>query len=267
MEQGWIKVHRSLLDKPIWTEATSEQKVILVTLLLMATHKERQWEWKGMSYSLQPGQMITSLPSLHQKCGKNVTVQKIRTALKRFERYGFLTDQSTNQNRLITIVNWDVYQRGDRFGTDDLTDSQQTANRQLTPNKNVKKEKNAIINYPRVTHDESSEYYQLALALHEEIRLNHPGYREPDLGKWIIEMRHIVEKDQRTIEQVQYIITWSQQHHFWRTVILSPAALRRNWDQMVAQMKQERDRHKGQVYQLPKRRVEEFVLDLAKGEA
>src|SRR6185437_2598017 len=98
MEQGWVKVHRSLLDKPIWTEATSEQKVILVTLLMMATHCERQWEWKGAPYSLKPGQMITSLPFLEQKCGKNVSVQKIRTALKRFEKYGFLTDESTHQN-------------------------------------------------------------------------------------------------------------------------------------------------------------------------
>lgn len=108
MDLGWVKVHRSLLEKPIWTEATPEQKVILVTLLMMATHAERQWEWKGVQYALQPGQMITSLQSLEQKCGKSVSIQKIRTALKRFVRYGFLTDESTNQSRLITIVNWDV---------------------------------------------------------------------------------------------------------------------------------------------------------------
>ncbi|MGG0669490.1 hypothetical protein ABE073_13240 [Lederbergia citrisecunda] len=88
------KSSSSLLDKPIWTEVTSDQKVILVTLLLMATHDERQWEWKWVPYSLQPGQLIKSLPSLHQKWAKSVTVQKIRTALKRFERYGFL---QTNQ--------------------------------------------------------------------------------------------------------------------------------------------------------------------------
>jgi len=77
----------------------------------------------------------------------------------------------------------------------------------------------------------------------------------------------IVENDHRTIEQIQHIITWSQQHHFWRTVILSPAALRRNWDQMQAHMKQEHDRRRGEVCQLPRKRVEEFVLDLTKREA
>ena len=130
MDSGWVKVHRSLLEKPIWTEATPEQKVILVTLLMMATHAERQWEWKGAQYALKPGQMITSLQSLEQKCGKSVSIQKIRTALKRFVRYGFLTDESTNQSRLITIVNWDVYQRDDSHGTDRLTNGKQTPNRQ-----------------------------------------------------------------------------------------------------------------------------------------
>ncbi|MCG7344360.1 hypothetical protein MHZ92_09455 [Sporosarcina sp. ACRSL] len=267
MDQGWIKVHRSLWDKPIWTGATSDQKVILLTLLKMATYKERQWEWKGKQYSLQPGQLITSLPSLVLQCGKGVTVQKIRTALKRFERYGFLTDESTNQNRLITIVSWDVYQQNDSFETAVSTGSQQLENRHVTSNKKVKNEKNVKTNYPPVVFDESSEYYQLALALHDNIRRNHPDKREPDLEKWINDMRFIVENDHRTIEQIHHLLKWSQQHHFWQTVILSPTALRRNWDQMMAQVKQEHERRKGQVYHLPKRQVNEFVLDLTKGEA
>jgi hypothetical protein len=47
MNQGWIKLHRELLEKPIWTAATPEQKVLLITLLMMANHGEKQWEWKG----------------------------------------------------------------------------------------------------------------------------------------------------------------------------------------------------------------------------
>ncbi|MCM3745126.1 hypothetical protein M3193_13380 [Sporosarcina luteola] len=135
MNSGWMKVHRSLLNKPIWTEATSEQKVVLMTLLMMANYEEKQWEWGGKVYVLQPGQFVTSLPMLVQRCGKGVTVQKIRTALKRFEAYGFLTDESTNQNRLITIVNWGSYQGNDCKLTGGLTGNQQTGNRQLTATK------------------------------------------------------------------------------------------------------------------------------------
>ena len=95
MDRGWIKLHRELMAKPIWTEATPKQKVLLITLLMMANHGDKQREWKGKIFTARPGQFVTSLPSLVQKCGKNSSVQKIRTALKRFAKYEFLTDESS----------------------------------------------------------------------------------------------------------------------------------------------------------------------------
>lgn len=81
-------------------------------------------------------------------------------------------------------------------------------------------------------------------------------------------MRLLVENDQRAIEQIRHLITWwSHVHHFWQTIILSSAALRKKWDQLVAQLKQEREGRGEQVHHLPKRRVEEFKLNLTKGEA
>ena len=40
---GWIKLYRCLLDDPLWQCSTNEQKIILVTLLLMGTHKEHEF--------------------------------------------------------------------------------------------------------------------------------------------------------------------------------------------------------------------------------
>jgi len=108
--QGWIKLHRCLMHKPIWQESTPEQKVILTTLLMMANHQGREWEWKGERFQADPGQLVTSLESIADKCGKGITLQNVRTAVKRFEKYEFLTNESTNRNRLITIVNWGSYQ-------------------------------------------------------------------------------------------------------------------------------------------------------------
>lgn len=117
------------------------------------------------------------------------------------------------------------YQRDDSHGTDRLTNGKQTPNRQLTPNKNVKNEKNERNNYPKVVDDESSDFYQLALQLFENVSRNHSVSRRPDLRKWTNDMKLIVERDQRTIEQIDHLITWSQQHHFGQTVIVSPASL------------------------------------------
>lgn len=138
--QGWVSVYRELLDKPIWITSTPEQKTILMTLMLMANHKDAEWEFKGEKFVVKKGQMITSLESIVAKCGKGVTMQNVRTALKRFEKYGFLTNESTNKNRLITLVNWEVYQHSDdetnKQTNKQLTSNQQATNKQLTTNNN-----------------------------------------------------------------------------------------------------------------------------------
>lgn len=134
MNTGFIALHRKLLDSPIWQVTTVEQKVILITLLLMANHSEKKWYWQGEEFICQPGQFITSLPNIVKACGNGLTVQNVRTALKKFENMNFLTDQSTKTGRLITIVNWQVYQGkrdvDNRQPNSQLTESQQTPNRQ-----------------------------------------------------------------------------------------------------------------------------------------
>ena len=139
---GWIKLYRELLDKPIWFESTPEQKVILITLLLMANHDGRQWEWQGQQYYAGPGQFVTSLSKIAEKAGTGISMQNVRTALKRFEKFNFLTNQSTKVNRLITIVNWGFYQENpnepNKATNSQLTKSQQRANKELTTNKNVR---------------------------------------------------------------------------------------------------------------------------------
>lgn len=144
---GWIKLHRELANKAIWQESTPEQKTILITLLMMANHQEKEWEWKGERYKAHPGQFVTSLESITKKCGKGISIQNVRTAINRFEKYEFLTNESTNKNRLITIVNWELYQSKDDELTSNLTSNQQATNKQLTTNKNVKNDKNNISIY------------------------------------------------------------------------------------------------------------------------
>ena len=139
---GWIKLYRELGDKPIWLESTSDQRSVLMALLMMVNYEPNKWEWQGKQYECMPGQVITSLPKIAERSGKGVSIQNVRTALKRFEKLGFLTDESTNKNRLITIVNWAIYQGSDdepnRQTNKQLTGNQQAANRQLTAIKNIR---------------------------------------------------------------------------------------------------------------------------------
>ena len=140
-EGGWLKLYRELIEKPIWKCTTPEQKAILITLLCMANHEEKEWIWQGKKYKCKPGQFITSLKSIAEKSG--TSLQNVRTALKNFEKiYEFLTSVSTNKNRLVTITNWALYQSQERKPTKRLTSNQQAPNKHLTTNKNDKNYKN-----------------------------------------------------------------------------------------------------------------------------
>jgi hypothetical protein len=52
---------------------------------------------------------------------------------------------------------------------------------------------------------------------------------------WRRDVRLMVEQDGRTLEQIDAAIRWSQQHEFWRGVVLSMGKVRENWDKMRLQ--------------------------------
>lgn len=245
MIQGWIKLHRNLLNKPIWTESTAEQKTILMTLLLMANHEERQWEWKGKKYVAKPGQFVTSLNSIAKTAGIGVSIQNIRTALLRFEKYDFLTNESTNKNRLITIVNWEVYQEKDGQSTKKTTGSQQATNKQLTTNKNVRMKEGKNNNNKR--HKFETCDMRLAELLFSKITERNPSHKKPNLEKWANDIRLIRELDKRNEEQIEYLINWSQNNSFWQANILSPAKLRKQFDTLVAQVKRDQQQNQNVI--------------------
>lgn len=138
---GWIKLYRQIQDSPLYRQLNSKQRDVMINVLLMANHKENEWVFKGETFKVKPGQFITSLDGIKEKCASDVTIQNIRTCLLKLEKSDFLTNESTNKNRLITVVNWDIYQGDDDELTSNLTSNQQATNKQLTTNKNVKKEK------------------------------------------------------------------------------------------------------------------------------
>ncbi len=142
MGEGWIKLHRQLMDKAIWKCSTPEQKVILITILMMANHEAKEWEWQGKKFICQPGQFITSLSSIAKKAGPGISIKQVRTAIEKFKKYGFLANKSTNKNRLITVVNWELYQSQDGEWASKRASRGQAEGKQRATNKNDKNDKN-----------------------------------------------------------------------------------------------------------------------------
>lgn len=66
---GWIKLHREILNKAIWKCSTPNQRSVLVTMLLLANHHPQQWEWEGLKFTCEKGEFITSIRTLADKSG------------------------------------------------------------------------------------------------------------------------------------------------------------------------------------------------------
>jgi len=144
--EGYIKLYRELIEKPIWLNSTPEHKSIIITLLLMANHKPNDWEWCGKKFNVNKGQFVTSLESIRKKTGKGISIQNMRSCLKRLKKLHFATNKSTKSGRLITIINWGSYQPKEKKATKIVTVEQQRSNKGATPNKNERKKEKEL--YP-----------------------------------------------------------------------------------------------------------------------
>ena len=109
MREGWISLHRELLDKPIWKTSNANQKAVLIAILLRANHEPGQWEWCGKPFQVQAGQLICSIQSLADEAG--VSKQSVRSALVRFKKFGFINTETNTRQTLITICNYSRYQK------------------------------------------------------------------------------------------------------------------------------------------------------------
>lgn len=81
------------------------------------------------------------------------------------------------------------------------------------------------------------EDMELAKLLLEKIQKNTPTFKEPNLDKWADHVRLMREADGRTVEQIKFVIEWSQSNNFWKANILSTEKLRSKFDTLVAKIK------------------------------
>ena len=137
--EGWIKLHRKLLDNPITTK-DSNYLAVWIYLLLNATHKEYDTLFKGKRITLQKGQLITGIISIAKKL--KINKDKVQRILKSFENDKQIEQQTSNKNRLISIVNWNEYQDFDKQNDKQLINECETTDKQVITNNNVKNIKN-----------------------------------------------------------------------------------------------------------------------------
>lgn len=130
MSNGWIKLHRSMIDWEWYTDQNTSR--LFIHCLIRANHSDTKWRGN----IIKRGQFITSLDTL--SCETGLTISQIRTAFKKLVDTDEIASLSQARSRIITVVKYDQYQADDKL----IASSSQADDKLMTTDKNVKNDNN-----------------------------------------------------------------------------------------------------------------------------
>lgn len=238
-DKGWIALHRNIRDHWVYQEKRVFSKYeAWLDLLMDANHQNNKFLFDGQLIEVNRGEFITSVRQLCERWGWSNT--KVNRFLKMLEDDQMLIRKSDSKKTVITIVNYDFYQRHEsKETTQKRQQNDAEASQKHTNNNDKTMNNNDNNNNPRNSR-KTREYAdddpnkKLAILLLKLIRKN-KNIKEPDLNKWANTIRLTIESDKRTGREVQDMIVWATSNDFWSGVILSPTSLRKHFDKMAVQ--------------------------------
>ncbi|WP_271002157.1 conserved phage C-terminal domain-containing protein [Listeria seeligeri] len=156
--EGWIKLHRSILESDTYNSLTIHQKLLMIEILLRANFTDAVWfdRKAGKRVSVSAGQIVTSVNKIKTEWlgnDKQISDKKIRNTLEKLQKLGFLSTKTTNNYTLITVCKYKDYQademqkgkrKGEHGANERQTNGRRTADerQQYKNDKNEKNEKN-----------------------------------------------------------------------------------------------------------------------------
>ena len=238
--QGWIKLHRKIVNSDIYVMPPLYLRVF-ERLIIEANHadKEIPYKFPGESVTtkklIRRGERLTSLRQICRWVGwyergvfKEPNVRTIKEILGWLVENSMIEIYPTQSNREGThykVHGYEVYQNKEPT---EVTESKQSVNSQYTvtttkqecirTNKNDQEVKDLVAN----KFDDDSVPYRLALLLKNKILDRNPNAKVPDdLQNWSLTADRMLRLDKRNPQEAANLIAWAQNDEFWHTNILS----------------------------------------------
>lgn len=257
--EGYILLARKIRKSSLWHSLKASHRIVMIELLLQAQFQDGDVVRNGEIIYLKRGQVATSYQMLADDIGdKEITVKVIRGAINKLEKYGFLAKDEAKvrakKGLLLTINNYCNYQNPENYKGKDKGNDEgkegakqgQSKGKARAINNNVNNANNSNNgnngkrpSSPKQVYDEQSIPYKLAFRLYQNILTNNPDYKKPNLQSWANDVRLMMERDDRTEEQIIYLMDWCQKDSFWKSNILSTSKLREKFDQLVIRVKED----------------------------
>jgi hypothetical protein len=235
MANQWFKFYGAeYLSDPKMDRLTVQERSCWITLLCMASQSDGRIKFLSLEGLLnKSGVHFNPYDSTEWDNSQNV--------LRNFELYEMI---KISKEGVIYIINWEKRQEHN------LTVAERVAKHRLKKkcNKNVTSdvtsvttEENRIEENRIDTENKINKFTQQDLELSELllslIQNNNPTFKKPDLDSWAEQVRLMRERDNRTYEQIEFMVKWCQKDTFWQANILSTRKLREKFDTLVAQAK------------------------------
>nr|WP_308743235.1 hypothetical protein [uncultured Anaerocolumna sp.] len=239
---GFIKLHRKILDNPIVCK-DSDYFSVWSYLLLNATHKEMPALFKGKRIELKPGQLITGRKAISTKF--NIHESKVQRVLKKLEIEQQIEQQTSNENRLITILNWNEYQSIEQQIEQPVNNERTTSEQQVNTNKNDKNDKN-INNkeYQKKYSDDSFEMKcinYLIKTIKEEMPNSKLPETDKQIDKWCDSIEKMIRIDKRTETDIWETLVFARTDSFWKVNIRSTNKFREKYETLYLQKKNKKE--------------------------
>ncbi|MDO5978995.1 hypothetical protein [Flavivirga spongiicola] len=141
---GFVLLHREIMDWE-WYQSPETTRVF-IHLILRANYLNKKWQ----GIEIKRGQLVTS--NKHLSTELSLSIQQIRTALKKLESSGYITRHTTNKFTLITLIGYSDRQSSNAVINNQnktlITNRKHTSNNESTTTKksnNKKKLNNETI--------------------------------------------------------------------------------------------------------------------------
>lgn len=127
--EGWVKLHRRIIDSNFYSK-DSEKVHLWVHLLLMANHSPRKEKFGGKYIICNSGEFTTGRKQLSIQTGISESkIERILTFFEEVEQQ--IEQQKKRSNRLISIVRWDYYQQSEQQSEQPFENEKKVNNKTL----------------------------------------------------------------------------------------------------------------------------------------
>jgi hypothetical protein len=150
---GYVMVYRKLLLNPV-VNKNPDHLSVWIYLLMNATHREREVHFGGEIVTLSCGELVTGRRKIASE--QRISESKVQRILKTFEIEQLIEQRSDHQCRIISILNWSIYQNSEQRNEQRVNNERTTTPKKVNTHNNdiYKNDKNKEIRDTAQSSDE-----------------------------------------------------------------------------------------------------------------